>query len=333
MRQQLNVALIGVGRMGMIHAAVLERIPGIRVVRVADVNLLAAAEVARRFEASASTVEDAIAAAEVEAIVISTPTPTHEQLVLQAVEAGKPVFVEKPLAHDLPATDRIVAAVRATGTPVQVGFQRRYDPAIQEARRQIDDGELGRVEGFRAVDRDTSPPPLQFLKSSGGIFIDLGIHDLDAARFLVGEVEEVHAIGGAISDPSLAEHGLFDTAVATLRFANGAVGTLECALNSPWGYDIRTEVIGSSGRVTIDMDSRHLLKRYERRGIIQDRPRDFAWSYFQAYSDELEAFAFNVLEGNEVAPDVIDGRESLRLALAAQQSLETGAAVRVQDVH
>ncbi len=333
MRKRLQVALVGVGRMGRIHADVIERIPNLEVVCVTDLNLEAAAEVAGRFGARACGFQDALADDDVQAIVVSTPTRTHEQVVMSAVDSGKPVFVEKPLAHDLAASDRIVAAVRATGVQVQVGFQRRYDPALQEARRQIDAGELGKIEGFRAVDRDAEPPPTEFLKASGGIFIDLGIHDLDTARFLVGEVEEVHAIGGAITDPKLAEHGLFDTAVATLRFENGAVGTLECALNSPWGYDIRSEVIGSRGRVTIDMDSRHLLKRYERRGIIQDRPRDFSWSYFQAYTNELEAFAFNILNGSEVAPDVIDGRESLRLALAAQQSLETGQTVRVRAVH
>lgn len=333
MPERLRVALVGVGRMGRIHARALRRIPNLQVVCVADLNVRAAQEVAAEFNARSASVAEALAAPDVQALIISTPTPTHEQLVLTAVEASKPVFVEKPLAHDLAASDRIVAAVRATGTPVQVGFQRRYDPAHQEARRQIDAGELGRIEGFRAVDRDTRPPALEFLKGSGGICVDLGIHDLDSARFLVGEVEEVHAIGGAISDPSLSEHGLFDTAVATLRFESGAVGTIECALNSPWGYDIRTEVIGSSGRVTIDMDSRHLLKRYERRGVIQDRPRDFSLSYFEAYTDELEAFAFNILHGNEVAPDVIDGRESLRLALAAQRSLESGRTVRVRDVH
>lgn len=333
MSERLPVALAGAGRMGRIHAERLARLPNIRVVCVADVDPAVAREVASQFQARACSFAEAVAAEDVAALVISTPTPTHEQLVLAAVEAGKPVFVEKPLAHDLAASDRIVAAVRATGTQVQVGFQRRYDPPHQEARRQIDSGALGRIEGFRAVNRDTSPPPLDFLKSSGGIFVDLGIHDLDAARFFVGEVAEVHAIGGAISDPALAAHGLYDTAVATLRFGNGAVGTIEVALNSPWGYDIRTEVIGSEGRITIDMDHRHLLKRYERRSVHQDRPTDFAESYAEAYSNELEAFAFNVLSGRAVAPDVLDGRESLRLALAAQQSLETGSTVRVRDVH
>lgn len=319
--------------MGRIHARQLERLPSIRVVCVADLNLDAARELAAEFDARASSVAEAVNAADVEALVISTPTQSHEEIVMAGIEAGKPVFVEKPLAHDLAASDRIVAAVQATGVAVQVGFQRRYDPAHQEARRQIDAGQLGRIEGFRAVNRDTKAPPLEFLKASGGIFVDLGIHDLDAARFFIGEVREVHAIGGAITDPGLAEHGLFDTAVATLKFTSGAVGTIECALNSAWGYDIRTEVIGSEGRVTIDMDSRHLLKRYERRGVLQDRPLDFAESYAEAYSNELEAFAYNILEGNDVAPAVSDARESLRLALAAQRSLETGETVTVRDVH
>lgn len=328
---RLRVALVGVGRMGRVHARELARIPAVEVVCVADVDAQAAGAVAETFGARTAAVGEAIADPGVQALIISTPTRSHKEIILAAVEAGKPVFVEKPLAHDLQASDRIVAAVTATGTSVQVGFQRRYDPAHQEARRQIDAGELGRIEGFRAVNRDAAAPALHFLRSSGGIFVDLGIHDLDAARFFVGEVEEVYATGGAVSDPMLAAHGLYDTAVATLRFANGAVGTLEVALNSAWGYDVRTEVLGSEGRVTIDLDSRHLLKRYGRTGVTHDRPRDFSATYREAYAAELEAFAWNVLNGTPVAPDVHDGRESLRLALAAQRSLESGKVVRLRD--
>lgn len=329
---RLKVALVGVGRMGRVHARELARIPSVQVVCVADLDLGAATELAAGFGARTATVSEALASSDVQALVISTPTRSHEELIMRAVEAGKPVFVEKPLAHDLAAADRIAAAVTATGTSVQVGFQRRYDPAHQQARRQIDAGELGRIEGFRAVNRDAAAPSLQFLTSSGGIFVDLGIHDLDAARFLVGEVAEVYATGGAVSDPMLAAHGLADTAVATLRFESGAVGTLEVALNSAWGYDVRTEVLGSDGRVTIDLDTRHLLKRYGRDGVTHERPSDFSATYREAYAAELEAFAYNVLAGLPVAPDVVDGRESLRLALAAQRSLENGGVVRVRDV-
>src|SRR5690554_1885443 len=318
--------------MGQLHAARLQRLPNVAVKLVADADPVAAADVARALKAEPVSLDAAVADDSVRAVIISSPTPTHAELSIRALEAGKAVFVEKPLAHDLEAADRTVAAVRATGGQLQVGFQRRYDPAYQEARRQIDTGQLGRIEGFRGVGRDTRAPPVSFLATSGGIFLDMGIHDLDAARFLVGEVEEVYATGGAISDPALAEHGLYDTAVATLKFASGAIGTLEVALNSVWGYDIRTEVVGSQGRVSIDMESRWHLKRYGPYGSVQERPPDFESRFSDACLHELEAFAHNVLAGRPVAPDAEDGRESLRLAMAAQQSLETGKVVRSSEV-
>lgn len=331
MREALRVALVGAGRMGQAHAKVLSAVASCRIVSVVDSKMKSAQALAERFDAEASTcLADALESSQVEAVIVTTPTPSHADIVAKAARAGKAIFVEKPIADTLQAADHLVELLRAANTPCQVGFQRRYDPAYLEAKRKIEAGELGRLEGFRGVGRDPTPPPLKFLKSSGGLMVDMGIHDLDSARFFLGEVEEVHCFGGVLANPNLAEHGLFDTAVATLRFMSGAVGTLEVALRTAYGYDIRTEILGEKGRLHIEMDSRHHLRQYGERGALFDRPRNFEQRFAEAYANELYAFAENVRLGKPVTPTAEDARESLRLALAAQHSLETGKIVNVQ---
>lgn len=177
----------------------------------------------------------------------------------------------------------MVQAIEKHGVPCQVGFQRRYDPAYQRARALIEQGALGRLEGIRLVGRDPHPPSLEFLKSSGGLLVDMGIHDLDSARFLLGEVLEVSAIGGTLAEPGLREYGLFDTAVATLRFENGAVGTLEVALRTAYGYDIRCEVLGEKGRIHIEYDRKPQLTLYDAQGGHFERPRNFEQRFAEAY--------------------------------------------------
>lgn len=328
----LNMAMIGAGRMGKAHARVLAGLAECRVSRVIDTSAENAQRVAEGLGARASTLlEDALEDPAVDAVVVTTPTPTHADVVEAAARAGKAIFVEKPVADGLEAGRRVVQAVEQAGVPCQVGFQRRYDPAYRRAKEMIEHGELGRVEGFRAVGRDPHPPSLDFLKTSGGLLLDMGIHDLDAARFFVGEVAEVYAIGGALIKPELQHYSLFDTAVATLRFEGGAVGTLEVALRTAYGYDIRTEVLGEKGRIHVERDRRPDLILYDERGGNFDRPRNFEQRFPEAYAAEMVAFARNLHAGKPVTPDVRDAWYSLRLAKAAQHALETGQVVRVWE--
>jgi inositol 2-dehydrogenase len=328
----LNMAMIGAGRMGLAHARVLAGLAECRVSKVIDTSAENARRVAEELGAQASThVEDALEDPAIDAVVVTTPTPTHADVVEAAARAGKAIFVEKPIAQSLEAGRRVVQAVERTGVPCQVGFQRRYDPAYLRAREMIERGELGKLEGIRLVGRDPYPPRLEYLKSSGGLLVDMGIHDLDAARFFVGEVAEVYAIGGALVEPELKQHGLFDTAVATLRFENGAVGTLEVALRTAYGYDIRCEVLGEKGRIHIERDRRPDLTFYDERGGNFDRPRNFEQRFPEAYAAEMVAFARNLHAGRPVTPGVRDAWYSLRLARAAQQALETGQVVRVRE--
>lgn len=331
MSRALNVALVGAGRMGTAHSRVLAGVSGVKVVAVCDTKMAAATQVAQAFGARAVTELSAVLQDPgVEAVIVTTPTPTHAEVVVQAAQAGKAIFVEKPVADTLEATERVVAVVARAGVPCQVGFQRRYDPAHVEAKRRIEAGELGALEGFLGVGRDPTAPALKFLKSSGGLMVDMGIHDLDSARFFLGEVAEVYCTGGALAYPELAEHGLFDTAVATLRFISGAVGTLEVALRAPYGYDIRAEVWGEKGRLRIEKTRQHFVTRLGEGGVQHDYPRNFEERFAEAYAAEMRAFAENVRAGRPVTPGPEDARESLRLALASQQSLETGVLVKVQ---
>lgn len=316
--------------MAATHARVLSQVGFVTVASVCDVSAERAAELAGSLSAKAvPEISDVLDDEGIDAVIIATPTASHAELVVAAARAGKHVFVEKPVAANAEEAERVVAAVTAAGVLCQVGFQRRYDPSYREAKRSIDAGEIGKVEGFRAVSRDAQPPAPAFLESSGGLMVDLAIHDLDSARFFVGEVAEVYCVGAVHAVPELAAAGRYDTAVATLSFENGALGTLEAGLRTAYGYDIRTEILGAKGRLHLEMDRSHDLLRYDRRGGWFDRPRDFEQRFHEAYANEIRAFAHNVEHGRPVAPDAADGAATLRLALAAQESLETGRAVRV----
>ena len=328
----LNMAMIGAGRMGMAHARVLAGLAECKVARVIDALADNAERVAAELGALPGTrLEDALRDPTIDAVVITTPTPTHAEVVEAAAKAGKAIFVEKPIADSLEAGKRVVEAVESTSVPCQVGFQRRHDPAYLKAKQMIEAGELGRLEGFRAVGRDPYPPKLEYLKSSGGLLVDMGVHDLDLARFYLGEVDEVYAIGGALVNPELTEFGLFDTAVGTLRFESGAVGTLEVALRTTYGYDIRTEILGEKGRIHVEKDRRPDLTFYDERGANFDRPRNFEQRFHEAYAAEIVAFTRSVHAGTPVTPTARDAWYSLRLAKAAQHALETGQIVKVRE--
>jgi myo-inositol 2-dehydrogenase/D-chiro-inositol 1-dehydrogenase/scyllo-inositol 2-dehydrogenase (NAD+) len=318
--------------MGQAHAQVLAGLPQCRVVKVVDAFASNAEKAAAELGAQASVhLEDALEDPSIDAVIITTPTPTHAELIEAAAQAGKAIFVEKPVAHSLEAGRRAVKAIEQAGVPCQVGFQRRYDPAYVRAKAIIEAGDLGKLEGFRAVGRDPVPPKLEFLQSSGGLFVDMGIHDLDLARFFLGEVEEVYAIGGALVNPELKEHRLFDTAVGTLRFESGAMGTVEVALRTAYGYDIRTEILGERGRLHIERDRRPDLTVYDERGGNFDRPRNFEERFAEAYAAQMVAFAQNLRAGKPLTPSAREAWYSLRLALAAQQALETGTVVGVRQ--
>jgi myo-inositol 2-dehydrogenase / D-chiro-inositol 1-dehydrogenase len=333
-KETIGVAFLGVGRMGETHLRNLAAIRGIRVVAVAD-PVSERAERGRAMTGAKLAMTDSLKAIEhpaVDAVVIVTTTDTHAQLIEQAVKAGKAVWSEKPIALNLAETQRVVQLVRERKAPVQIGFMRRFDPGYAKAKVKIDAGELGKLETFRALSRDTYPPSLEFLLGSGGLFLDLSVHDLDLARFLVGEVEQVFAWAGVLIDEKFAQANDADTAVTLLQFKNGVLGVMETSRRSNWGYDIRTEVAGSVGKVVVEAPQKTPLLFAKDFASSFEHYENFPDRFEVGYRLELEAFFAALREGRTPTPGPEDALESLRLALAVTKSWREKRPVKVAEI-
>lgn len=327
----LNVAMIGAGRMGQTHAEVLQTLSDVNIVAVVDFVEKSAKKLAKMFSAEVLSLEQVLADKSIEAVIITTPTATHAELIISCARAGKAIFVEKPATHSLESSQEVVKVLKETGAKCQVGFMRRYDPAYLAVKKHLDNNDLGNLENFRGISRDPAAPSTDYLRTSGGIMVDFGIHDFDSARFFFGEIEEVYCIGTAIRDKSLTAEGLFDLAVATLRFESGAIGTVELALNTSFGYEIVADVMGEKGKYHLEKKQELAYETWTKDGVCHDYPPNFAHRFPEAYANEIIAFAKNVLAGNNLHPTVEDAGKSLLVALAAQHSLETGKVVRISD--
>jgi len=333
-KAEIGVAFLGVGRMGETHLRNLAGVNGVRMRVVAD-PVLEAAEHGRELsgaDRATANIDEAILDSAVDAVIIVTPTDTHARLIESAVLAGKAVFSEKPIALDLAETKRIVNLINEKGAAVQLGFMRRFDPGYAEAKKRIEQGELGRIETFRALSRDTYPPPLKFLLQSGGSFLDMAVHDLDLARFLVGEVEEVSAWGTVLIDDRFAQAQDTDTAVVMLKFKNGALGVVEMSRRSKWGYDIRTEVAGADAKVVIEAPQKTPMTLSREFGARYDHYENFPDRFETAYRLELQAFFEALKAGQKPSPGAEDALETLRLAIAARRSWQENRPVKVSEI-
>src|ERR1700693_4490572 len=333
-RDTIGVAFLGFGRMGETHLRNLIGLSRVKVVVVADPRREAAerGKVIAGAEEALTDIEKAIAHPAVDAVVIVTPTDTHARLLELAAYAGKAVFSEKPIALDLAETTRVVRVIQERGIPVQLGFMRRFDPGYARAKQKIEAGDLGRIELFRALSRDTYPPSLEFLLGSGGIFLDMAVHDLDLARFLVGEVEEVKAWGTVLIDDRFAQAQDSDTAVVMLKFKNGALGVVETTRRSKWGYDIRTEVAGADAKVVIEAPQKTPVTLSREFGARYDHYENFPDRFEAAYRLELQAFFEALKTGRKPSPGAEDALETLRLAIAVTRSWKENRPVKVSEI-
>jgi myo-inositol 2-dehydrogenase / D-chiro-inositol 1-dehydrogenase len=332
----VGVAVIGVGLMGGYHAETLaRRVPGARLVGLADPVPGLAQRHAAGLGGPRWTLEytDVLADAAVEAVVIATPARFHADAIVAAAQAGKAVFCEKPIAHDLADADRAIEATRQAGVVLQIGFQRRFDHAFHRARELVTTGQLGRIQLLRSLTRDPSLDMPERL-SPRAIFVETLVHDFDVLRFLAGGAEpvEVHAFADALVRPDWKDRGLLDTAAVTLRYDSGAMATADASLQAVYGYDVRAEVFGSEGMTSVGESSPINLVHHTRLGSTRPRPYWFIDLFGDAYEAEL---AYFVAQARGLAPPEStgeDGRAALAIALAAIRSVEAGRPVRIAQM-
>jgi scyllo-inositol 2-dehydrogenase (NAD+) len=333
-RRRLNVGLIGLGRLGRVYARDLAtRIAETRLVAVADPNGAAAREVAAEFDVPASYAGTAelVGDPNVDAVVVVSPTHTHREVVLEAVSRKKPTFCEKPLALSLDECREMQSAVERHGTFFQMGFMRRFDPGYAAAKRQVLEGKIGKPVVFKSTSRDPFRPSLEYANpaSSGGILVDMGIHDLDLARWFMGDVARVSAVGGVLAYPELATVGDIDNAIATLTFASGNLGVIDLTRNGFYGYDISTELLGTEGTLRIGYLRETPVMLMTKNSVAHDTVPYFMERFERAYTLQLQNFAQNVLAERHPPVTITDGVEALRVALAATEACRTGCQVAV----
>ena len=331
---QLNLGLLGAGRIGRIHAHNLtRRIPEARLSAVVDISLEAAERCAADFgiPSSGPDAERILEDPSIDAVVICTSTPTHPGLIREAAAAGKHIFCEKPLALDLQQIDGALEAVRDYEVKLQVGFNRRFDPSFLQAREAVAAGRIGTPHLVRVTSRDPEPPPAEYVKASGGIFLDMTIHDFDISRYLAGdEVEELYATGSNLIDPAIGQAGDLDTAVVTLRFANGALGAIDNSRRAVYGYDQRVEVFGSEGQVVVGNHTAHQAIYSNGQGVHGPLPLYFFLERYQeSYLAEMKLFIRSVLEDSPPPVTGRDGRRAVELGLAAWKSYRENRPVHV----
>lgn len=332
MRRRVRLGLVGLGRMGRFHAENLAgRAPSVELVRVVDAVEGLARETGARLGVEWSTdFGDLLSDRDIEGVVIVTPTQLHAEMIEQAASAGKHVFCEKPISLELEPTRRAIEAARTAGVRLQVGFHRRFDPDWVAAADRIKAGELGEVYLFRTSLRDMRPPAIEYIKSSGGFFVDVTIHDLDTARWMAGEIDEVTAFGAALSDPAFAEAGDIDNAVVALRFANGALGVIDNSRAAGYGYECSTEVMGSRATVRVDHHRRAHVEWLSRGSATVDYVADFTQRFPLAYLLELEDFAKAIRHDRPVAVTGEDALAAFVIAQACGRSFRKSRTVQLQ---
>ncbi len=336
-KEKLNVGVIGAGRIGKLHTANLAyRVPNANPLMIADIYLDVAKEVAATLGIP-EAVEDyhaILADPRIDAVAICSSTDTHAPIIAEAAEAGKHIFCEKPIAHDLAKIDRALEAVERAGVKLQVGFNRRFDANYARVRRAVATKEIGVPHLLHIISRDPSPPPLAYIKVSGGIFLDMTIHDFDMERYLIGsEVREVYTAGGVMVDPAIGEAGDLDTAVITLIFENGVIGTIDNSRQAVYGYDQRVEVLGSQGAIRTGNNYPNAATVSSTDSVYRDLPLNFFIErYTESYVIEMAAFVDAVL--NDTTPPVtgIDGRIPVVMGLAARQSYDEHRPVRLEEI-
>lgn len=327
----LRIGLLGAGRIGAIHGANIASHPRTRLVAVSDPVIGAAQALAERTGARVEDIDGVIDNRDVDAVFICTPTDTHADLIEACARAGKAVMCEKPVDLSSARIRECLKTVDASGVALMIGFNRRFDPNFAEVKRRIDAGVIGAVELVTIISRDPAPPPAEYVARSGGLFRDMMIHDLDMARFLLGEEPvEVHAVGSCLVDERIGAAGDVDTAAVLLKTASGKICQISCSRRAAYGYDQRIEAHGPAGMLRAANVLNSTVEFAGVDGILADPvQRFFLERYEAAYRQELTAFVDAVLSGGAPTPSGQDGLRAQILADAATEACASGEAVKI----
>ncbi len=333
----MNVGIIGAGRIGKVHAETLAyRVPQAAPAAIADTNRATAQDVAKRCGIArvASDAEEILSDPKIDAVLICSPTDTHAELVVRAAQAGKHIFCEKPIDHGLAKIDRALAAVQKAGVKFQVGFNRRFDANFARVRRALTEGEIGTPHLMHIISRDPGPPPIAYIKVSGGIFLDMTIHDFDMARFLIGdEVESVYTAGAVKVDPEIGKAGDLDTALIVMQFKNGVIATIDNSRKAVYGYDQRVEILGSAGMIATGNNYPNQAIVSTAAAVQRDLPLNFFMErYTESFVSEMQSFVSAVLEDKPTQVTGTDGRVAVVMGLAARKSYDEKRPVRLDEV-
>ena len=323
--KKIKLGVIGSGRIGKVHIATLvQSVPQAIVVAIADVNLNSANEVAKAFGITSvfSNYMDVINHPEVEAVVICSPTDTHARYIVDAAKAGKHIFCEKPVDLSLEIIKGAIKAIATAGVKLMVGFNRRFDPNFLRIKQLVVDGKIGDPHILKITSRDPAPPPAEYSAVSGGMFMDMTIHDFDMARYITGsEVTEVYTKASVLVDPEIGKAGDVDTAIITLTFANGAIGVIDNSRKAVYGYDQRVEIFGSKGMACADNNYPENHRYYASDGVHGSLPLNFFMDrYLEAYANEMKIFCDAVINDLQLPVSGNDGLMSVAIALAAKKS-------------
>lgn len=334
---KIRVGLIGAGRIGTLHIEHLaQNIPEVELVTICSLNLANVKSLAEQYNVPKMTTDynTLLADPQIDAVLITASTNTHVEMSQAAAKAGKHIFCEKPISLDLAQIDETLAIVEKAGVKFQVGFNRRFDASFKRVREAVASGEIGEPHIMRITSRDPAPPPIEYVKVSGGIFLDMTIHDFDMARYLIGdEVVEVYAAGGVRVDPKIGEAGDIDTTVITLRFQNGVIGTIDNSREAVYGYDQRVEVFGSKGMVTAVNPLTDTVTFSSSDGSrAASPPYFFVERYKPAFLSELQAFFTCIQEDTLPAVTGADGRAPVVIGFAALKSLRENRPVRLSEI-
>ncbi len=337
MSKKLKIGIIGAGRIGKLHANnLVNRVPDAELIAISDVYAPAAKELAEKLNVPNwyDDYHKILENPDVEAVFICSSTDTHSPISIEAARAGKHIFCEKPIDHDLDKIKVVLDEVERAGVKYQVGFNRRFDRNFKHVHEVVQNGGIGDVQIVKVTSRDPEAPPLSYVKVSGGIFVDMTIHDFDMVRYLSGsEVTEVSAVGACLVNPEIGAAGDVDTCIITLRFANGALGVIDNSRQAVYGYDQRIEVFGSKGCITADNETPNNTTLYTADGVTKEKP---LWFFLERYNDafiaEENAFVDACLNDHPTAVGAFDGLQPVRIAIAAKESCEKGG-VPVKVAH